>query len=82
MAAIQQYCIRTPYDSPFLYASVDADIVKLIVHNGAVVGKSVVAERVGQLICTKRIDSDSPEDLTQSYKCKKSKTRSSILDDV
>lgn len=80
MTAIQQHCIKTPYDSPFIYASVDADIVRLVVRNGAVVGKSVVVERVGQLICTKRIDSDSPEDLTQAYKCKKSKTRSPMLD--
>lgn len=80
MAAIQRHCLRAPYDTPFIYASVDADIIRLIVRDGQVVGRTVETECVGQLIYTKSIDSDRPENLTQAYKCKKSKTRSSMLD--
>ncbi|XP_067384438.1 protein-glutamine gamma-glutamyltransferase 5-like isoform X2 [Channa argus] len=66
--AIQQQIFHLPYDTPFLYASVDADIVRLIVRNGQFVGRKVDNESVGQLICTKRINSDEPEDVTQAYK--------------
>lgn len=73
VAAIQRHCLRAPYDSAFIYASVDADIIRLIVHNGRVVGRTVDTEGVGQLIYTKRINSDAPENLTQAYKGKRSK---------
>lgn len=72
VAAIQQHCLRAPHDTAFIYASVDADIVRLIVHNGRVVGRTVDTECVGQLIYTKRINSDAPENLTQAYKAKRS----------
>ncbi|XP_068163025.1 protein-glutamine gamma-glutamyltransferase 2-like isoform X2 [Antennarius striatus] len=71
VTAIQQHFLNTQYDSSFVHASVDADIVRLIVRNGHVVGRMVESEWVGQLIYTKSIGSDKPENLTHSYKSKK-----------
>ncbi|XP_011619994.2 protein-glutamine gamma-glutamyltransferase 5-like isoform X2 [Takifugu rubripes] len=87
VAAIQRHCLRVPHDTAFIYASVDADIIRLIVHNGRVVGRTVDTECVGQLIYTKRINSDAPENLTQAYKGKRryrpvSNVRSSAWDDA
>ncbi|CAB1436188.1 unnamed protein product [Pleuronectes platessa] len=48
VAAVQQRCLSAPYDTSFIFASVDADV-----------------------ICTKRIGSDTPENLTPAYKRKK-----------
>lgn len=73
VAAIQQRCFSAPYDAPFIYASVDADVVRLIVRNGLVVERTVDTESVGRLIYTKSIGSDQPDNLTQAYKSKKSK---------
>ena len=78
VAAIQRRCLNVLYDTPFLYAAVDADVVRLIIHNGLVVGWTVDSESVGQLICTKSINSDRPENLMQSYKGKKSKIWSAV----
>lgn len=52
-----------------MYASVDADIMRTIVHKGRVAGRKVDGKSVGALICTKSIDSDEPENLTPAYKC-------------
>ncbi|KAM9351055.1 protein-glutamine gamma-glutamyltransferase 2-like [Symphorus nematophorus] len=71
VVAIQRRCLRAPYDSPFIYASVDADIIRLIVRNGLVVGRTVDTDWVGQLIYTKSIGSDRPQNLTHTYKRKK-----------
>ncbi|XP_059190223.1 protein-glutamine gamma-glutamyltransferase 5-like isoform X2 [Centropristis striata] len=71
VAAIQRRSIGTPYDTSFIYASVDANVIRLIVRDGLVVGRKVDTEWVGQLIYTKRIGSDSPENLTHTYKSKK-----------
>uniref|UniRef100_A0A8C4DK63 Transglutaminase-like domain-containing protein n=1 Tax=Dicentrarchus labrax TaxID=13489 RepID=A0A8C4DK63_DICLA len=70
VVAIQQRCLHVPYDSSFVYASVDADIIRLIVHDGLVVQRVVDTESVGQLIYTKGIGSDRPNNLTQTYKSK------------
>lgn len=80
VAAIQQRCFGAPYDAPFIYASVDADVVRLIVRDGLVVERMLDTESVGQLIYTKSIGSDNPDNLTQAYKSKKSKTRPSFCD--
>ncbi|XP_077431054.1 protein-glutamine gamma-glutamyltransferase 5-like isoform X2 [Vanacampus margaritifer] len=74
VVAIQRRCLDTPYDTAFVYASVDADIVRMIVRSGKVVGKKVDTKWVGRLIFTKSIGSDVPEDLTDSYKRKKNQT--------
>ncbi|GLD72966.1 protein-glutamine gamma-glutamyltransferase 2-like protein [Lates japonicus] len=78
VAAVQQRGLGVPYDTLFLYASVDADIVQLIVRDGLVVGRRMDTESVGQLIYTKSIGSDSPENLTFTYKSKKIKRRSCV----
>ncbi|XP_062248285.1 protein-glutamine gamma-glutamyltransferase 5-like [Platichthys flesus] len=72
VAAVQQRCLSAPYDTSFIFASVDADVIRFIVRNGVVVGRMVDSELVGQVICTKRIGSDTPENLTPAYKRKKS----------
>ncbi|KAM6981908.1 protein-glutamine gamma-glutamyltransferase 2-like [Tautogolabrus adspersus] len=71
VVAIQQRCLGAHYDSAFICASVDADIIRLIVRDGLVVGRTVDTEAVGQLIYTKSIGSDRPENLTPAYKGKK-----------
>ncbi|KAK2851064.1 hypothetical protein Q5P01_007340 [Channa striata] len=68
VTAIRQQLLSVLYDTPFLYASVDADVVRLIVRDRDIVGMKVDAESVGQLICTKRLNSDEAEDVTQAYK--------------
>ncbi|XP_071331573.1 protein-glutamine gamma-glutamyltransferase E-like isoform X2 [Trachinotus anak] len=72
VVAVQQRCLGAHYDTPFVCASVDADVIRLIVRNGQVVSKKVNTELVGELIYTKSIGSDSPENLTQTYKTMKS----------
>ncbi|TMS16925.1 Protein-glutamine gamma-glutamyltransferase 5 [Larimichthys crocea] len=71
VAAILQRDLGTPYDTGFVYASVDADIIRLIVRNGQVVGRMEDTKSVGQMICTKSVNSDKPENLTESYKREK-----------
>ncbi|XP_041654421.1 protein-glutamine gamma-glutamyltransferase 2-like isoform X2 [Cheilinus undulatus] len=68
VAAVKQRVLRTPFDTPFLHAAVNADIIRLIVRDGQVVGRKVDSETVGQLIYTKSVGSDRPEDLTPAYK--------------
>ncbi|XP_044207376.1 protein-glutamine gamma-glutamyltransferase 5-like [Thunnus albacares] len=68
VVAVQKHCLGAPFDTSFIYASVDADIIRLIVRDGLVVGRMVDTESVGQLIYTKSIGSDRPENLTQTYK--------------
>ncbi|XP_060914093.1 protein-glutamine gamma-glutamyltransferase 5-like isoform X2 [Labrus mixtus] len=71
VVAIQQRYLGAFYDTGFISASVDADIIRLIVNDGLVVGRTVDTEAVGQLIYTKSIGSDRPENLTAVYKSKK-----------
>ncbi|XP_054602147.2 protein-glutamine gamma-glutamyltransferase 5 [Nothobranchius furzeri] len=67
VAAIQR-CINVPFDTRFLYAAVDADVHRVILRNGQVVGETLSSQCVGQLICTKSIGWDRPQDLTMTYK--------------
>ncbi|KAF7668065.1 hypothetical protein LDENG_00033090 [Lucifuga dentata] len=71
VVAIQKRCLHVPYDTSFIYTSVDADVIQLIVRNGLVVGRTVDTQLVGQLIYTKSIGSDVPENLTEAYKGKR-----------
>ncbi|KAM9829210.1 protein-glutamine gamma-glutamyltransferase 5-like [Syngnathus typhle] len=71
VVAIQRRSLDIPYDTAFIYASVDSDIVRMIVQSGKVVGKKVDTQWVGRSIFTKSIGSDVPEDLTESYKRQK-----------
>ncbi|XP_029579021.1 protein-glutamine gamma-glutamyltransferase 5 [Salmo trutta] len=60
------------YDAPFIYASVNADVVTVIVRDGLVLGRSVDTQRVGSHILTKNVGSDGPQSLTCAYKCNES----------
>uniref|UniRef100_A0A8D3A0H6 Transglutaminase-like domain-containing protein n=1 Tax=Scophthalmus maximus TaxID=52904 RepID=A0A8D3A0H6_SCOMX len=75
VAAVQQRCLSAPFDTSFLFASVNAEVIRFIVRNRLVVGRTVDTKCVGQLIYTKNIGSDTPEDLTLNYKRQKSKRR-------
>uniref|UniRef100_A0A8C6UTV3 protein-glutamine gamma-glutamyltransferase n=1 Tax=Neogobius melanostomus TaxID=47308 RepID=A0A8C6UTV3_9GOBI len=70
VSAVQKRCFRCPFDASFILASVDADVIRLIVRDGLVMGRSVDTEWVGQLIYTKSIGSDKPENLTHTYKAR------------
>ncbi|XP_062419229.1 protein-glutamine gamma-glutamyltransferase 5-like [Pungitius pungitius] len=71
VAAVRERCYEARYDTPFVYASVDADVVRVIVREGRVVGRKVDTESVGQLIYTKSLHSDAPDNLTGTYKGRK-----------
>lgn len=66
--AIRHGHLKARFDAPFLYASVEADIVRRIMRNGRVVGEKVDTQSVGSFICTKSLDSDAAEKLTLAYK--------------
>lgn len=70
VAAIK-HCINVPFDTRFLYAAVDGDVHRLIIRNGSVVGKKVDIDCVGELIYTKSVGSNSPQNLTMMYKSPK-----------
>ncbi|XP_047458175.1 protein-glutamine gamma-glutamyltransferase 2-like isoform X2 [Mugil cephalus] len=74
VTAVQQHCLGAPYDTPFIYASVNADIIRLIVRDGLVVGRTVDTDWVGQLIYTKKVGSDNPVNLIHNYKGTKEQT--------
>ncbi|KAI3357171.1 hypothetical protein L3Q82_015628 [Scortum barcoo] len=78
VVAVQSRSLGAPYDTSFIYASVDADVIRLIVRDGLIVGRELDTELVGQLIYTKSIGSDKPQNLTQTYKSKKGKARSAV----
>ncbi|KAG7471968.1 hypothetical protein MATL_G00103580 [Megalops atlanticus] len=67
--AIRKRRVDLAYDTPFVYAEVNADVLTVIVANGRVVSRSVDTERVGTRIYTKSIGSLKPENLTCAYKC-------------
>ncbi|XP_068589270.1 protein-glutamine gamma-glutamyltransferase 5-like [Cebidichthys violaceus] len=77
VVAIRRCCLGAPYDASFIYASVDANVVKLILQGGKEVGRELDTEGVGQLIYTKSIGSDAPVNLTGTYKSKKQKQHGS-----
>ncbi|KAG7283484.1 hypothetical protein CRUP_035277, partial [Coryphaenoides rupestris] len=68
VSALQRRQLGIPYDTAFVWASVDADVVRLIQRGGLVLGRDVDRHRVGRLICTKRPGANQPEDLTPQYK--------------
>uniref|UniRef100_A0AAV2LWM6 protein-glutamine gamma-glutamyltransferase n=1 Tax=Knipowitschia caucasica TaxID=637954 RepID=A0AAV2LWM6_KNICA len=68
VSAVQNRVLRCAFDASFILASVDADVVRLIVRDGLVVGRSVDRQCVGQLIYTKSIGSNKPQNLTHTYK--------------
>ncbi|XP_068454210.1 protein-glutamine gamma-glutamyltransferase 2-like [Clinocottus analis] len=80
VVAVRHRYTRAPYDTTFIYASVDADVVRLILHEGKLVGRKLDTEAVGKLIYTKSVHSDAPENLTWLYKSStRSKPGSSVV---
>lgn len=59
------------YDVPFIYAAVNADVLVCIVRQAQVLSHTTEADRVGILICTKRLGSNRPQDITFTYKYNK-----------
>uniref|UniRef100_A0A4W4HQP1 protein-glutamine gamma-glutamyltransferase n=1 Tax=Electrophorus electricus TaxID=8005 RepID=A0A4W4HQP1_ELEEL len=69
--AVRERRISMPYDIPFIYAEVNADVCVFMVCQGKVLTSTVDTERVGTLICTKSLGSNRPQDITSTYKhCK------------
>ncbi|XP_010902763.2 transglutaminase 5, like [Esox lucius] len=66
--AIRQQRVDLPYDIPFVYAEVNADVHTFIVKQGRVLSVCVDKEKVGSLIVTKNIGSPKPENITANYK--------------
>lgn len=68
-----------PFDIPFIFAEVNADVCMCIVRQGKLLSYKVDTERVGSLICTKSVGSNRPQDITSTYKYTKGeKQRESI----
>ncbi|CAM4619923.1 unnamed protein product [Leuciscus chuanchicus] len=67
--AVHEQKVSAPYDVPFVYAEVNADVRKIIIRDGKILETSVDKDRVGTLICTKR---PGPamlmQDITSEYK--------------
>ncbi|XP_030222201.1 protein-glutamine gamma-glutamyltransferase 2 [Gadus morhua] len=66
--AVRRAAVGVPYDTAFVFAAVDADVVRVILDRDRVLGRSVDRTSVGRLVCTKTPGADRPEDLTRLYK--------------
>ncbi|XP_067230338.1 protein-glutamine gamma-glutamyltransferase 5-like [Chanodichthys erythropterus] len=69
--AISEKKVDMPFDVPFVYAEVNADVHKIILRNGKRLSCTVEKDRVGALICTKHPGSKKMQDITAEYKPKK-----------
>lgn len=67
--AIKEGDLSTKYDTPFVFAEVNADVVDWIRQEDGSVHKSINRSLVvGQKISTKSVGSDGREDITHTYK--------------
>ncbi|XP_048056100.1 transglutaminase 5, like [Megalobrama amblycephala] len=66
--AIYEQKVNAPYDVPFVYAEVNADVHSIIMRDGKILATNVDKKRVGALICTKRPGSMLMQDITSEYK--------------
>lgn len=66
--AIRSKRTDIPYDVPFVYAEVNADVHTIIVSQGQVLSVNKDTERVGSLICTKAVGFPRLENITGNYK--------------
>ncbi|XP_066520134.1 transglutaminase 5, like [Hoplias malabaricus] len=66
--AIRERMLGVPFDTPFIFAEVNADVCVCIVGQGQVLSYTTEQHRVGSLICTKSIGSAHPQDITTTYK--------------
>uniref|UniRef100_A0A8C8E084 protein-glutamine gamma-glutamyltransferase n=1 Tax=Oryzias sinensis TaxID=183150 RepID=A0A8C8E084_9TELE len=83
--AIRSKRTDVPYDVPFVYAEVNADVHTIIMAQGKVLNVSKDTERVGALICTKAVGLPRLQDITGSYKsvesmAPKQKTHSNLTE--
>ncbi|KAM7005824.1 transglutaminase 5, like [Tautogolabrus adspersus] len=72
--AIKDRCIDLPFDVPFVYAEVNADIHMIVLSGDRVLGFSKDTERVGSFICTKAIGYSRHQNITGDYKPVRSPT--------
>ncbi|XP_024126836.1 transglutaminase 5, like [Oryzias melastigma] len=84
--AIRSKRTDIPYDVPFVYAEVNADVHTIIVSQGQVLSVNKDTERVGSLICTKAVGFPRLENITGNYKYESSSSalspRSSSMTNV
>lgn len=66
--AIHEQKVDAPYDVPFVYAEVNADVRTIIMRDGRILATNVDKDRVGALICTKRPGSMLMQNITSEYK--------------
>ncbi|XP_068451422.1 transglutaminase 5, like [Clinocottus analis] len=66
--AIKDRRIDLFYDVPFVYAEVNADIHRIVVSEGRVVGHTRDTEKVGSLLCTKAVGLPRHQNITGDYK--------------
>lgn len=69
MKAIKEGEVQLPYDTPFVYAEVNADEVVWLFEDGQV--QEILAHNtsyIGKAISTKMVGSDERLDITSSYK--------------
>ncbi|XP_073539962.1 protein-glutamine gamma-glutamyltransferase E-like isoform X2 [Phyllobates terribilis] len=67
--AVKEGDVDKPYDTRFVFSETNADVIKVIVQRD---GRKTMGEtnrtKVGQLICTKAVGSDSYVNITSDYK--------------
>ncbi|XP_044520236.1 protein-glutamine gamma-glutamyltransferase 2 isoform X1 [Gracilinanus agilis] len=67
--AIKNGDVNTKYDAPFVFAEVNADVVKWIKKNNGTIEKMhTQTTAVGMMISTKAVGKDEREDITHDYK--------------
>ncbi|KAG1934150.1 transglutaminase 5, like [Pimephales promelas] len=66
--AVHEQKVSAPYDVPFVYAEVNADVRRMIIKDGRILATSVDKDSVGALICTKRPGAMLMQDVTSEYK--------------
>ncbi|XP_077100313.1 protein-glutamine gamma-glutamyltransferase 5-like isoform X1 [Siphateles boraxobius] len=67
--AVHERKVNTLYDVPFVYASVNADVHRMIIRDGKILSTSIDKDSVGALICTKRpCPAMAMQDITSEYK--------------
>ncbi|XP_076870446.1 LOW QUALITY PROTEIN: transglutaminase 5, like [Brachyhypopomus gauderio] len=77
--AVRERRLNTPYDTPFIYAEVNADVCVYVVCPGQKQTCTMDTERVGTLICTKSLGSNRLQDITSTYKHSKDATLNMAL---
>ncbi|MFT7812756.1 protein-glutamine gamma-glutamyltransferase 2-like [Arapaima gigas] len=69
LQAIKEGELTMKYDTPFVFAEVNADVVDYVkLRNGSLVQIGGSSTQVGQKISTKMVGSDTREDITHLYK--------------